>query len=174
MSLAGRRSTLGDEYQLCIALHWLIQLLNDPTIKSLQVNSTGIPDSTGRPYQDLKITVDDVVIIYADDSICCIQAKKNQPQHNVWSLADRILIEELQKALKQLESRENSRVMFYSRSPFGELQALIETCRYFPDYISFQRDVSRNQVVVLRKLASIFNRSEEETFRLGTRIWSLD
>jgi hypothetical protein len=71
VSLAGVRSSQGDEYQLRVALHWLIRLLQDNSIHGLQVNSVGIPG------QDFAITVDDVVALYIDGRALCIQAKKN-------------------------------------------------------------------------------------------------
>jgi len=71
MSLAGKRSSLGDEYQLRVALHWLIRLLEDDTIESIQVNSTGIPGEYS------SVTVDDIVVLYKNGHACFIQAKKN-------------------------------------------------------------------------------------------------
>jgi hypothetical protein len=37
MSLAGTKSTQGDEYQLRIALHWLVRLLEDENISGIQL-----------------------------------------------------------------------------------------------------------------------------------------
>jgi ATPase family associated with various cellular activities (AAA) len=164
MSLAGKRSTQGDEYQLRIALHWLIRLLTDKSIQCIQVNSTGIP---GR---DSQVTVDDVVVIYQDGHICFIQAKKNQTDHEAWTLSDKTLKAELKKACEQLESEEKSEVKFYSRSPFGELKALVETCQNFPDYSSFLRQNNQKQKAVLKDLACVMGRSEEVTFDLTRRI----
>ena len=59
MSLAGTRSSQGDEYQLRVALHWLIRLLEDNSIRGIQVESVGLPE------HDLTVTVDDVVVLYA-------------------------------------------------------------------------------------------------------------
>lgn len=36
MSVAGRRSLQGDEYQVCIATHWIIQLLESDDIAYIQ------------------------------------------------------------------------------------------------------------------------------------------
>jgi hypothetical protein len=164
MSSQGRQSTRGDEYQLCVALHWLIRMLEDNSIDGIQVNSTGIPE------QDCSITVDDVVVLYKDGRACCIQAKKNQPRHNSWSLADVTLKEELRKAVNQLEAKEDAEVKFYSRSPFGELKALFEACKDFPDYTSFLRDGPQNQRDVLMRLAKIIERLEAVAFSLLRRI----
>lgn len=163
MSLAGKRSTQGDEYQLRVALHWLISMLEDDSIYSIQVDSTGIPG------QDFSVTVDDVVVLYKDGRACFIQAKKNQTDHQAWSLTDEILKKELQKAREQLEGKENSEVKFYSRSPFGELKALVETCEACPDYASFLRNGHQKQLDILKRLAIIIERSEEITFSLAKR-----
>lgn len=163
MSIAGKRSNQGDEYQLCVALHWLIRLLEDDSIRSIQVDSTGIPD------QDFLVAVDDVVILYDNDSICFIQAKKNQPKHEAWSLSDKVLQEELCKARDQLESRHNSEVKFYSRSPFGELKTLVENCNRFPDFLAFQRSAAKNWIASLERFSKIMERSEEKAFNLIRR-----
>lgn len=165
MSVAGKRSSQGDEYQLRVALHWLIRLLEDNSIQGLQVNSVGIPG------QDFPVTVDDIVVLYKDGRACFIQAKKNQTDHQAWSFSDKTLKEELRKACKQLESTENSEVKFYSRSPFGELKALIEFCKHFPgDYSAFNREAPNNQSQALEKLSKIVERSEEVAFSLAQRI----
>jgi len=164
MSLAGKRSSLGDEYQLLIALHWLIRLLEDDIIESIQVNSTGIPGEYS------SVTVDDIVVLYKNGHACFIQAKKNQPQHEAWSFSDAELKKELCKARDQLESRENSEVRFYSRSPFSELKKLVEDCGYFPEYSAFHREAPKNQLESLEKLAKILGRSEEITYSLVRKI----
>jgi ATPase family associated with various cellular activities (AAA) len=164
MSLAGKRSTQGDEYQLRVALHWLIRMLEDDSIHGIQVDSTGIPG------QDFSITVDDVVVLYKDGRACFIQAKKNQTDHEAWSLTDEVLKKELKKACEQLEIKENSEVKFYSRSPFGELKALVDTCKAFPDYASFLRDQDQKQIAVLKRLANVMERSDAVTFDLTRRI----
>jgi hypothetical protein len=163
MSIAGRRSNQGDEYQLRVALHWLIRLLEDSSIRGIQVDSTGIPG------QDLLVAVDDIVVLYNNDFACFIQAKKNQPKHEAWSLSDKVLQEELCKARDQLESRDNSEVRFYSRSPFGEFKALVENCNRFPDFLAFQRSAANNWTESLKRLSKIVERSEEEAFNLIQR-----
>lgn len=164
MSLAGRRSNQGDEYQLRVALHWLIRLLQDDTIKGIQVDSTGLPG------QDYSVTVDDVVILYKNGQACFIQAKKNQPKHSSWSLSDHDLQKELCKARDQIESKENSKVKFYSRSPFGKLKALVENCKIFPDYSAFVREADQNQSKSLNRLSKILDRLEPETYALAQNL----
>ena len=164
MSIDGKRSTQGDEYQLRVALHWLIRLLDDDLIHGIQVNSTGV---TGQNYL---VSVDDVVVLYKDGSACFIQAKKNQTDYKSWSFSDKTLKEELLKARDQLETRANAEVRFYSRSPFGELKALVENCNNFPDYPAFQRDENQKQIDALKKFATIIQRSDESTFNLTCRI----
>ncbi|PSB30818.1 AAA family ATPase [Chlorogloea sp. CCALA 695] len=164
MSLAGKRSSEGDEYQLRVALHWLIQLVEDNAIQGIQVNSTGLPQ------QDYSVTVDDVVVIYANGHTCFIQAKKNQTGHDSWSLSDKELQKELCKARDQLETTKDSEVKFYSRSPFGELKALVENCKKFPDYSAFVRDAPKNQIESLKRLSKILERSEQQTYILLPRL----
>ena len=73
MSIAARRSHRGDEYQLAVAVHWLIRLLSDPDIVSVQVDAISLPGSTDT------VDVDDIVVTYNDGKTRHIQAKKNQP-----------------------------------------------------------------------------------------------
>lgn len=164
MSIAGERSSRGDEYQLRIALNWLIRMLDDGSIRAIQAESTGVPD------EDYPVSVDDVVVLFQDGSANFIQAKKNQPQYRHWSFTDVVLQEELCKARDQLESRELSTVYFYSRSPFGDLQALTEGCQAYPDYPSFTRDAPKTLTGSLSKLTEIIKRSEEASFYLVRRL----
>ena len=164
MSSAGKRSSVGDEYQLCVALHWLIRLLEDNTIQSIQVNSTGLPG------EDSSVTVDDIVVLYKNGHACFIQAKKNQTNHKAWSFSDQELKDELCKARDQLESRANSKVKFYSRSPFGAFASLVENCGYFPEYSAFHREADQNQIKSLKDLAKILGRTEEATYSIVNKI----
>ena len=164
MSIAGKKSSQGDEYQLRVALHWLIQLLDNDSIAGIQVNSTGIPG------EDYSVTVDDIVVLYQDGSVLFIQAKKNQTDHKAWSLSDDTLKKELVNCRKQLESKHNSEVRFYSRSPFGELKSLVEVCSDYPDYSAFARDGAKKQTSNLKRLSEIFERSEEATYYLAQKI----
>jgi hypothetical protein len=164
MSIAGKKSSQGDEYQLRVALHWLIRLLDDDSIAGIQVNSTGIPG------EDYSVTVDDVVVLYQNDSALFIQAKKNQTDHKAWSLSDDTLKKKLVNCRKQLESKQDSGVRFYSRSPFGELKSLVEVCQDYPDYSAFARARAIKQASNLKRLSEIFERSEEVTFDLAKRI----
>lgn len=164
MSIAGTRSTQGDEYQLRIALHWLIRLLSDNSINAIQAESSGVPG------EDFKVTVDDVVVLYVDGRSSFIQAKKNQPNFQHWSLSDKVLQEELLKSRNQLESKDDSTVIFYSRSPFGKLQKLVEGCRYYPDFPTFKRDAPNTLTQPLAELSGIIERTEEQVFSLALRI----
>ncbi|MEO0926743.1 MAG: hypothetical protein AAFY63_12825 [Cyanobacteria bacterium J06643_13] len=164
MSIAGKKSSQGDEYQLRIALYWLIRLLDDNHIQGIQVNSTGVPG------EDYSVTVDDIVVLYKDNSALFIQAKKNQTGHKAWTLSDKTLKEELINSRDQLESKNDSEVRLYSRSPFGELKSLVEVCRDYPDYSAFTRDGAKKQVSNLKRLSKIFERSEEVTYDLAIRI----
>src|SRR4028118_1441066 len=164
MSSAGKRSSVGDEYQLRVALHWLIRLLEDNTIQSIQVNSTGVPG------EDSSVTVDDIVVLYKNGDACFIQAKKNQTNHKAWSFSDPVLKDELCKARDQLESRANSQVKFYSRSPFGDLESLVENCGHFPEYSAFHRETDQNQRESLKTLAKLLGRTEETTYSLVNKI----
>ena len=164
MSIAGKKSSLGDEYQLRIALHWLIRMLEDDTIESIQVNSTGIPG------ENSSVTVDDIVILYKNGHVCFIQAKKNQTNHKAWSFSDSILKDELCKARNQLESRDNSKVKFYSRSPFGALASLVENCGYFSEYSAFHREADKNQQESLNSVSKILGRTKEISYDLVKKI----
>lgn len=157
-------SKLEDKYQLRVALHWLIRLLEDDTIESIQVDSTVIPG------KDSSVTMDNIVVYYKDGRACFIQAKKNQPKHEAWSFSDRELQKELCKGRDKLESRENSEVKFYSCSPFGELKKLVEDCEDLPEYSVFRRNASKNRLESLERLAKILDRREEITYSLVQQI----
>ncbi|HEV2147725.1 MAG TPA: ATP-binding protein [Longimicrobiaceae bacterium] len=165
MSIAGTRSSQGDEYQLRIALHWTIRLLSDSAIEAVQAESTGIPG------EELSVRIDDVVIIFTGGRRIHIQAKKNQPEHSTWSLRDRSLQEELLKARDQLESHPQAEVHFYSQTPFGDLHRLAETVRSFPDKAAFIAGAAGSVKGILTRFAKIVSRDESAALQLGARIF---
>jgi len=162
MSRAGTKSNQGDDYQLLVALHWLIRILVDDEINYIQAESNGLPSI------DEKVSVDDVVVIYNNGRRRHIQVKKNQSTYRAWSLAD--LNDELPKILGQLEINSNCFVELYSRSPFGDLQSVAEASHEYPDLPAFQRGVGEDVKKSLTSLASRWNRSVDETFQLLPRL----
>ncbi|MBW1803493.1 MAG: hypothetical protein JRJ85_22540, partial [Deltaproteobacteria bacterium] len=164
MSRAGKFSSQGDEYQLQIGLHWVIQLLEDKSIDFIQVESTGVPN-LGKP-----VTVDDVVIFFKDSCAKFAQAKKNSPQHTNWSI--KTIGDELRKAVLQLNAYENCSILFYSQSPWGEVKSLVESCKIYPDFTAFQNalDVSAKTKDLLPSLSEIISQPESEAFRLACSI----
>ncbi len=164
MSLAGRHSSHGDEYQLQIALYWTIRMLGDDTVAAVQAESIGTADDPVPPY------IDDVVVHFSDGRRKYIQAKKNHPNHREWRLKDRQLEDELQKAKNQLDHDPAGRVVLYSRSPFGALQALIETLRHYPDFTSFQNSGAQTHQQSLDALSTIWSCNTEVAASLCRRI----
>lgn len=163
MSAAGSRSWRGDEFQLRIALHYLIRLLHGE-LEGLQVESTGLPDYDGA------VSVDDVVALLPDGKREYVQAKKNQPDYESWKLKDRVLREELRKARDQLEADPSGTVRFFSRSPFGEFGKLQEEALLYPDVAAFKRSAGRSVRDNLTELARLFDRSDVHTHALLHRM----
>lgn len=164
MSLAGKLSSRGDEYQLLIAMTWLVQMLRDPDIKFLQAESTGIPDSQG------KVVVDDVIVAFGNSETLFIQAKKNEPNYTSWRFNSAVLKPELVKARDQLEQSSGCTVRIYSETPFGNLQKLSDRTRLFPTYADFHRDAPQNIQGFLVLLSRIVDRTLKEAFELARRI----
>ncbi|MBF0437504.1 MAG: ATP-binding protein [Magnetococcales bacterium] len=132
MSTPATYSHRGDEYQICIALHWIIRLLRgEEKIDFIQADSNGIPG------QKDAVVVDDVVVVYQDQRKLYVQAKKNQPDHLEWRISDAVMQKELCKARDQLQSDSLASVEFYSQSPFGELNKLAEGIPMYPDHANF-------------------------------------
>jgi ATPase family associated with various cellular activities (AAA) len=163
MSVAGSRSWRGDEFQLCVALHYLIRLLNGELV-GLQVESNGLPGKDGA------VSVDDVVALLPNGTREYVQAKKNQPHHDSWKLKDQVLREELRKARDQLEADPSGRVRFYSRSPFGEFKKLQEEALLCPDDGAFRRTAGQAVQESLTELTRLLNRSEADTLALLHRM----
>jgi hypothetical protein len=165
MSRAGTKSHQGDEYQRLIALHWIIRLLNrNEAISFIQVESNGLPGI------EEEFSVDDIVVVYDDGHRLHIQAKKNQPANRAWSLSDQSLIEELPKIRDQLEGDGRTIVKLYSRTPFGDLQSLVESSHEYPDLSAFMRQSGGVLQRTLTTLADKWKRSESETFEFLKRL----
>jgi hypothetical protein len=167
MSQAGARSWRGDEYQLRIALPWLLRLWTDPRVISVQVESLGLAGDADVPL------VDDIVVEEVDGSRIYIQAKKNHPEFGTWSLRDRELRAELTKARDQLERdgiEPRSVVRFYSRSPFGSLNRLAEGAGDYPDFGTFSANAPATLTDELKAIAQLWQRSSDQAFALVCRI----
>jgi hypothetical protein len=132
MSIAGVQSSRGDAYQTLIAADWAIRALYDP-IEWLELDSTSL-DPSGNP-----ISIDDVIIAFADKRILYCQCKKNSPTHDKWTPSG--LRDELKKAGLQLARDPSGSVRFYSRNNFGDLSRLTEHARTHPDNAAFLQDL---------------------------------
>jgi hypothetical protein len=132
MSIAGVQSSRGDAYQTLIAADWVIRSLYDP-IEWLELDSTSL-DPSGN-----LISIDDVVIAFADKRTLYCQCKKNSPTHDKWTPSG--LRDELKKAGLQLARDPAGHVRFYSRSNFGDLSRLTEHARTHPDNAAFLQDL---------------------------------
>lgn len=143
MSKAGIQSNRGDGFQTLIAFEWALAVLDDPEFEWLEIDTATLP-------------VDDVVIGKRDGSKICCQCKKNQTSHTAWSVAD--LADELQKAGQLLSIDPKASVRFYSRSPFGELNALREFSTNYPDALSYQTGLGQATGATNRQLATLLSK----------------
>lgn len=135
MSLASVRSSSGDSYEILIALRWAIQMLHDPAIVQVAVDSTAL-DVSGNPIQ-----VDDVVIGLSSQKTIYCQCKKNQQDFKPWKVAD--LADDLRKAANQLVRDPLGKVVFYSATPFGELAKLKEHAKAYPDEAAYRHSLTQ-------------------------------
>ena len=165
MSQAGARSERGDEYQLRVAVPWLVRLWTDPSVVAVQTESLGMPGDGTPPL------VDDVVVEFAGGERLYVQAKKNHPDFGTWSIADREMKEELLKARDQLEADPTGEVRFVSRSPFGALHKLAEGARDYPDGGLFEADAPTSLCRPMAALARLWERDETVTFDLVRRLF---
>ena len=160
MSRAARLSHRGDAYQIAVASHWLIRMLFDPKIVSVQVDIIALPASLDAAE------VDDIVITFDDQTTRHIQAKKNQKNHRPWKLTDSNLKEELVKAHRQLQKTPNATIELCSHTPFGDLATLVESRRDYGNYAVFEALATSNLKEAFAKLKEILSCTEEAAFDL--------
>ena len=130
MSQAGLKSSRGDVFQTLMALEWTIDMLLDPEIEWLEIDSTlSLPGLDQGP-------IDDIVIQYKSGRLVCCQCKKNEPGFKPWTVSS--LGDELDKAGKLLRGMTTAEVRFYSRADFGSLQSLKSNSSGSPDAASFE------------------------------------
>lgn len=162
MSIAARRSHRGDEYQLDIAVHWLVRLLHEDDLDWVQVDSVVLPG-------DIELVlVDDVVACLKDGTFKYCQAKVHQIDRREWSIAD--LKAELIKARDQLERDTSGKAIFYSKTPFGDLEKLTEDAPAYNNYTAFRNNAPNTLQIPLNSFAQAIERTEEDTFTLCHRI----
>jgi hypothetical protein len=155
MSVAGVRSNRGDVYQTLIALGWVVQLILDADVQSIEVDATASTGAASPP-------VDDVVVTYNDGRKICCQCKKNETDFKLWSVAS--LKDELLKAAHQLADNPTTLVRFYSRSPFGELAKLREAAQLQRDYASFVASLTSEHAATVGALRQAWATAQ---FRAG-------
>jgi hypothetical protein len=136
MSVAGVHSNRGDAYQTALALKWVIEMLVDAQIVWIEVDSTSL-SADRKP-----IPLDDIVVRFRNGDTRYIQCKKNQPDYNSWTVAG--IRVDLLKAARALTADLSSRVIFYSRSPFGELGKLREHAKTQPDGVAYRQSLSKS------------------------------
>lgn len=164
MSIAARRSHRGDEYQLAVSVHWLIKLISDTDIISVQIDAVSLPESPE------SVAVDDIVVTYSNGKTRHIQAKKNQPNHRSWQISDSDLKEELVKAYHQLQKKPEAIIEFCSHTPFGDLGKLVDsTCDYVSHEV-FQTQASQTLKAALAKLEHVLSCSSDIAFDLVKHI----
>jgi ABC-type cobalamin/Fe3+-siderophores transport system ATPase subunit len=149
MSLAARRSHRGDEYQVAVAIHWLIQLIVDSRIETVEIEVVALPGDSEA------VTVDDVVVSFGNSHRLFIQAKKSQPEQRAWAISDPLMREELLKALSQTEDRKDVRVEFWSHSPFSNLAKLIESHNDFATHSIFDAQAPQTLLSALTELSRV-------------------
>lgn len=164
MSIAARRSHRGDEYQLAVAVHWLIRLLSDPNIFSIQVDAVALPGESET------VDVDDIVVTYSSGTTRHIQAKKNQPNHRNWQISDSDLKHELVKAHRQLQKTPDATIEFCSHTPFGDLAALVDSTRDYASLEAFQAQASSRLKTALAKLEVVLDCSSDIAFEVVRHI----
>lgn len=162
MSIAARRSHRGDEYQLDIAVHWLIRLLLEDDLDWVQIDSVVLPGDVD------VVLVDDIVVYFKNGTFKYCQAKVHQPDRRDWSIAD--LKTELLKARDQLERDPSGKAIFYSKTPFGDLEKLIDDTPAFDNYTAFNNHAPNTLQSALKNFAQAIERKEEDTFSLCQRI----
>lgn len=165
MSLAGIRSNRGDTYQRAVAIHFVVEMLLGNEIEGIQVDSIAIPG------EDHAIFGDDIVLLKAGGKRCYVQAKVNQTDHHPWRITDSVFKKELIAAKEQLLSDELSEFQFYSRTPFGDFQRVIEEIRLYPDYPAFQRTSANKHKRVLDQLSQLWEIDGEYAFLISRRIF---
>lgn len=149
MSIAARHSHRGDEYQVGVAIHWLIQLLVDIRIQTVEVEVVALSG-------DLEaVAVDDVIVSFDDGSRLFIQAKKSQPDQRPWSISDPQMGEELLKALRQTRDKTNARVGFWSHTPFSKLAKLIQSHSDYATHSAFEAHAPKTLRLALTELSRV-------------------
>ncbi|WP_440222789.1 hypothetical protein ACQQ2N_17175 [Dokdonella sp. MW10] len=164
MSIAARRSHRGDEYQLAVAVHWLIRLLSDRSIVSVQVDAIALPGKSET------VDVDDIVVTYSSGTTRHIQAKKNHPNHRNWQITDSDLKEELVKARRQLQKTPDAIIEFCSQTPFGDLAALVESTRDYASHEVFEAQASSKLKAALARLQGVLDCPVDSAFDLVRHI----
>lgn len=149
-------SNQGDEYQRLIALHWVVRLLYEDDLDWVQMEAVASPETQER------ILIEDIVVGYKNGHKLYIQAKKNQPTYREWKLSD--LKETLSHAKNQLKKDPTGQVSFYSRTPWPDLERLIEAVKPYESFSMFDSNTSGIAKKLFDNFKCILDIKAEEAF----------
>ena len=149
MSISGTYSNRGDYFQMLVAMHWAIRVLDNPDFEWLTIDST-------------EYEVDDVVIGKTDNTLICCQCKKNQPNFKEWTISD--LASEIEKAFNLYQKHSKINIRFCSRNPFGYFEKIKEYAMTQPDRDEYEKKLPENLKKTNELLSSQLNGSNPYPF----------
>lgn len=146
------------------ALNWLIRLLHDDTVESVE-SETIVDPATKEP-----ILVDDIIIKFKNEDYTFVQCKIDSTDRNGWKLSDEALQEELKKAKGQLEQSDKNSIILSSQTPFGELKKLLDNITHYGSAIELLTGADNNIKILFERFAGILECDNETAFSLAARI----
>lgn len=148
MSLAGVRSTGGDIYQICVAMEWAIEMIIDPNLAWIEVDSTRLIRGS------IPAPVDDVIVGKLDGNEICCQCKIDAPGSKAWEVLG--LKGDIHKAAIHLCADPMATVRFYSAAPFGDLKRLVTRVHKMHNEAAFENGFPANLSKSLADLKEVW------------------
>lgn len=167
MSKAGIRSNRGDDFEREIALYWIINLISNNELDTVEMQTIADPKT------NKVINIDDIIVRRKDGRVIYAQCKIDSTDREAWKLSDNTLKEELVKARKQLEQDNTSEVIFYSQTQLGELKRLTDASLDHSSVGELLSHAGEGNKGLHYKLKDIFERDDLTAFNLYRRIKTL-
>ncbi|WP_423708764.1 dsDNA nuclease domain-containing protein [Undibacterium sp. WLX3042] len=158
MSAPGVSAQRGYRFQDYVALYYTLELLRDSDLLSVEVESTGLPESEN------ELHVDDVIVSYRTGRKRFVQIKMTAEGMTTWNMKSLQQKGELEKIVQQLKLNAGDTVELICPHGFGDLEELWNDNIKFHDVTALNANGSKAAKDRLNEFCELSKLNEKSAF----------